>query len=303
MKRMWVRAAATATAIGFVAGAVALAATGSTTAPNRPVRALGANGDGDVGTRGGRRRREEPAGLGQGRDAPPHALAVRPCPSRPPTRVPWVKRELRARGRRGGRRGGEARRRGVPGRATTSLDQADEALQADARRDADPAARPRTVAGLGARRQPLPARAARPERRRGRRVLPADGQRRVRDLRRRHRRQGRGARRFMSDLFDPGVPEALRARTTTATRWSSTTSTPSVWVISQFALNFNEAEVRGVHRGVGDERSDGRVVRLPVRLPERRTSSTTTRSSGCGRRPTTRRTSPRSTSSAAAPRL
>ena len=97
MKKMWVRAVATATALGLVAGAVALAATGTTTAPNRPVRALGANGDGDVGLAEG----EGGATVApvSGKVATPHrTVSLAALPQRPPTRVPWVKRGAAARG-------------------------------------------------------------------------------------------------------------------------------------------------------------------------------------------------------------
>ncbi|MET0800728.1 MAG: hypothetical protein ABWZ53_06130 [Actinomycetota bacterium] len=130
MKRMWVRAAATATAIGFVAGAVALASSGGTSAPSRPVRALGANGDGTLGTASGEGgAAASPQG---GRTATPHhTRSLVAAPVSPSTIEPWVRRELELEGGEEGDEevGGEESR--LPVDPTTSLDQGDEARQAE----------------------------------------------------------------------------------------------------------------------------------------------------------------------------
>ncbi|MGZ8614102.1 MAG: hypothetical protein ACXWX4_05405 [Actinomycetota bacterium] len=149
MKRIWVRAVATATALGIVAGAVALAATGTTTVPNRPVRALGANGGGDVGLAEGEGgARAQPV---SGKVATPHRTnSLAALPQRPPTRVPWVKKELRLEGEE---EVGSEEQRPALGAAST-LDQADGALQTDRGTGQIPAP-DLNVAGLGAAANPF----------------------------------------------------------------------------------------------------------------------------------------------------
>lgn len=130
MRKKWMRAAATATAIGLVAGAVALATTGGTSAPSRPVRALGANGEGTLGTASGDGgAAASPAG---GASATPHRTrSLAALPVSPSTIEPWVKRELELEGGEEGEEevGGDESR--VPLEASTSLGQADETLQTE----------------------------------------------------------------------------------------------------------------------------------------------------------------------------
>jgi hypothetical protein len=122
VKRISRRAAATATALGLVAGAVALAATGGTSSPGRPVRALGAGGDAALGTALGRGGAS--ADPVAGRPSTPHRTAsLAALPVVEPTKVPWVKKELRL---EGDEPVGEEARPVLP---ATVGDQADEALQ------------------------------------------------------------------------------------------------------------------------------------------------------------------------------
>ncbi|MEZ0235468.1 MAG: hypothetical protein ACAH81_11045 [Actinomycetota bacterium] len=233
MKKMWVRAVATATALGLVAGAVALAATGTTTAPNRPVRALGANGDGDVGLAEGEGgAKVSPV---SGKVATPHRTAsLAALPQRPPTRVPWVKKELRLEGDEEGAESEEARP--VLG-SSTSLDQADEALQAD--RGTEPMPVPDLeVAGLGAAANPFT-------------LVPPDTNG---DVGGGYYLQmvnvafaiydaGTGAKVdgpiFMSSLFDQGS-QKLCATHDDGDPIVVYDEYADVWVISQFALNLNK---------------------------------------------------------------
>jgi len=233
VKRMWVRAVATATALGLVAGAVALAATGTTTAPDRPVRALGANGDGDVGLADGEGGAEiTPV---SGKVATPHRTAsLAALPQRPPTRVPWVKKELRLEGGEEGAGSEEARP--VLG-SSTSLDQGDEALQADRGTDQMPVP-DLQVAGLGAAANPF-------------KLVPPDPNG---DVGGGYYLQmvniafaifdaDTGAKVdgpiFMSSLFDPGA-QKLCATHDDGDPIVVYDEYADVWVISQFALNLNK---------------------------------------------------------------
>ena len=148
-RKIWIRAAATATALGLVAGAVAFAATGTTTTPNRPVRALGANGDAALGTASGEGGAS--AAPVAGTVAMPHRTAsLAALPQRPPTRVPWVKRELRLEGKE--EVGGDEARPALG--SSTTLDQADDALQPGPRGGQIPPP-DLNVAGLGSAANPF----------------------------------------------------------------------------------------------------------------------------------------------------
>ena len=233
MKKMWVRAVATATALGLVAGAVALAATGTTTAPSRPVRALGANGDGSVGLAEGEGgAKVTPV---SGKVATPHRTAsLAALPQRPPTRVPWVKKELRLEGDEEGAGSEEAR----PALgSSTSLDQADEALQS-ARGASQIPAPDLEVAGLGAAANPF-------------KLVPPDTNGDVGggfylqmvNVAFAIYDAGTGAKVdgpiFMSSLFDAGT-QKLCATHDDGDPIVVYDEYADVWVISQFALNFNK---------------------------------------------------------------
>ena len=233
MKTMWIRAVATATALGLVAGAIALAATGTTSAPRRPVRALGPNADGDVGLaegEGGAKARPV-----SGKVAMPHRTAsLAALPQRQPTRVPWVKKELRLEGDEEGVGSDEAR----PALGSSiSLDQADDALQTD--RGAEQMPLPDLeVAGLGAAVNPF-------------KLVPPDPNGDVGGgyylqmvnvafaIYDAETGAKVGTPVFMSSLFDAGT-QKLCATHDDGDPIVVYDEYADVWVISQFALNFNQ---------------------------------------------------------------
>lgn len=148
MKSLWVRAAATATALGLVAGAVALAATDTSIVGRRPVRALGANGDGSLAAASG--VGGAPATPIAGTVAVPHRTrSLSALPRTEPTRVPWVKKELRL---EGDEEIGSDEARAVY--ATSTFDEADGALQTERGVSQIPAP-DLNVAGLGAAANPF----------------------------------------------------------------------------------------------------------------------------------------------------
>ena len=121
MNRMWTRAAATATALGLVAGAVALAATGGTAAPSRPVRALGPGGSSDGTTAVGRGGATAVPVVGEA--VTPHNTPALETSLGTVGHVPWVKRELSLEA------GEEGESRVIASGGV--VDQADGALQTD----------------------------------------------------------------------------------------------------------------------------------------------------------------------------
>ncbi len=234
MKKLWIRAVATTAALGLVVGAVALAATGTTSGPSRPVRALGANGSGEADTA---------SGLGgaqakpvEGNVASPHRTAsASSLASEPPTTVPWVKKELRIEPAEEGFGDGEAR----PAAGAGVVDQADEALQTDRGLAGQMPVPDFEVAGLGSAANPF-------------KLVPPDTNGDV----------GGGYYLqmvnvafsvfdaddgtkispepiFMSSLFDPG-PQKLCATHDDGDPIVVYDDAAQVWVISQFALNFNK---------------------------------------------------------------
>lgn len=232
MKRFWIRAAATATALGVLAGAMALASTGTTTSPSRPVRALGANGDATLGTA---------SGVGgasatpvAGKVAMPYRTAsLAALPQHPPTRVPWVKRELRLEGEE--EIGGDEARPALG--STTTLDQADGALQPEPRGAQIPPV-DLNVAGLGSAANPF-------------KLVPPDTNGdvgggyylqmvnvafAVYDADDGSKLDGPI---FMSSLFDAGT-QKLCATHDDGDPIVVYDEYADVWVISQFALNFRQ---------------------------------------------------------------
>ena len=262
VKRFRMRAAATATALGVIAGAVALAVdrrhelrepAGSRARRERRRRAR-------HGLRRGRRRR-------QARRRHRSRCRIAPRRWRPADRRHAVRRAVGEAGAASRGRGrARAARRLAPrsGRSRRSTRPTRPCRPSQASRQIP--APDLNAAGLGAGREPFQARAARHERRRRRRLLPADGERRVRDLRRRHGAKVEGPI-FMSYLFEARPrAEALRTHDD-GDPVVVFDEYADVWVISQFALNFNATEVRRVHRGVG--------TRATRRARGTRTSSTT----------------------------
>ncbi|HET6713261.1 MAG TPA: hypothetical protein VFI59_06090 [Actinomycetota bacterium] len=228
---MWIRAVATATALGLVAGAIALAATGTTTAPRRPVRALGANADGAVGLaegEGGARARPV-----SGKVAKPHRTAsLAALPQHRPTRVPWVKKELRL---EAGAEADAGEQRPALDSSST-LDEADGALQTERGAIQIPAP-DLEVGGLGAAANPF-------------KLVPPDPNGDVGggfylqmvnvafaiyDADTGAKIEGPT---FMSSLFDPAT-QKLCARHDDGDPIVVYDEYADVWLISQFALNFN----------------------------------------------------------------
>jgi len=291
VKRMWVRAVATATALGLVAGAVALAASGTTTVSNRPVRALGANADGgQLAASGEGGAAAKPVA---GEPAVPHRTrSLAKLPQSEPTRVPWVKKELRL---ESGEEAGGEEARPVVGQPTA--DESDGALQSE--RGSSQVPEPDVnVAGLGAAANPF-------------KLVPPDPNG---DVGGGYYLQmvnvafaifdaGTGAKVagpiFMSSLFDP-ASQKLCATHDDGDPIVVYDEYADVWVISQFALNFNKprfAECIAVSMS-SDPMGDWNAYQFDY--PNTNVFNTT-RSSVCGRPRTTRHTSRRSTSSAAAP--
>ncbi|MGZ8630605.1 MAG: hypothetical protein ACXWZF_06510 [Actinomycetota bacterium] len=232
MKRTWIRAAVTATALGLVAGAVALAATGGTAAPSRPVRALDAGGDSDASTALGRGGGATAVPV-VGEEVAPFRSAAWPSTLGTVGHVPWVKKELSLEAEE---EEGESRVLATGG----VLDQADGALQTD--RGAGQMAAPSLVfEGLRNSRNP------------GFRVTPPDPNGDVgggyylqmvntvmavydADL---------GTKVagpvLMSSLFDqaPGTSQKLCATHDDGDPVVVFDDVAGQWVVSQFALNFN----------------------------------------------------------------
>ncbi|MDH4111470.1 MAG: hypothetical protein OEV60_02165 [Actinomycetota bacterium] len=232
MKGFWMRAFVTATALGLVAGAIALAATATTNAPSRPVRALGANDAGPAGiAQGAGGASVEPVA---GSVAAPHLTeSLSSLTTGAPTRVPWVKKELRL----------EADEEFAPEEARPALgtaassDQADEVLQTE--RGSLKIPKPDfNVPGLGSAANPY-------------KLVPPDTNG---DVGGGYFLQmvnvtlaifdaDTGAKldgpRFMSDLFDVGS-QKLCATHDDGDPVVVYDEFAGVWVISQFALNFNQ---------------------------------------------------------------
>ncbi len=233
MKRFRMRAVATATALGVIAGAVALTVPGSSSSASRPVRALGANGGGglDVASGGGGAEARPVSGS----VAVPHRTAsLASLRSAPPSVVPWVKKELRLEGE-GVLESEEAR----PALGSSSaLDQADEALQTERGVTKIPAP-DLNAAGLGAAANPF-------------KIVPPDTNGDVGggfylqmvnvvfaiyDADTGAKVEGPV---FMSSLFDENDPaQKLCARHDDGDPIVVYDEYADVWVISQFALNFN----------------------------------------------------------------
>jgi hypothetical protein len=212
-----------------VAGAVAWAATGAASGPARPVRMLGANGNATPGLAEGEGgAKAKPVA---GAVATPHRTeSLAALRSTPPTSVPWVKKELRLEGEDDGDRG-----RPVLSSSTT-LDQTDEALQTERGGGQIPAP-DLNVPGLGSAANPF-------------KLVPPDTNGDV----------GAGyylqmvnvafaiydadtggkllGPIFMSSLFDPGT-QKLCATHNDGDPVVVYDEYAGVWVISQFALNFN----------------------------------------------------------------
>ena len=220
VERWWMRAAATATALGVIAGAVALTASGSTTSANRPVRALGANGGGslDVASGGGGAK-PGPSRIGR---SPHRTASLAALRSTPPSDGALGEEGAPSRERRRARR---ARRLAPRSGRRSALDQADEALQTDRGEVQDRRTEPQRSRTRGGS-EPLQHRASGHERRRRAAgfylqmvnvvfaIYDADTGAKV---------EGPI---FMSSLFDENDPNRSSAPdTTTETRSSSTTST------------------------------------------------------------------------------
>lgn len=228
------RAAATAVALGMIVGTVAIATTDTSVQGRRPVRALGANRAGSLGSASaGGGAPVEPV---VGATARPHVTeSLAALRSVPTTRVPWVKRELGLEAQQ--EHAGEEARPAL-GSTTSTFDVADEVLQTDRGSAGRIAAPDLNVAGLGAAANPF-------------KVVPPDTNGDVGggfylqmvnvafavfDADTGAKVQGPI---FMSSLFDDDDPtQRLCARRDDGDPVVVYDEYAEAWVISQFALNF-----------------------------------------------------------------
>jgi hypothetical protein len=149
--RRLIGAVATVMALGMIVWAVAVATRAPSDQSSRPIRALGANGASSSGSASaGGGAPVEPVSGAVARPYVTESLAA--LRSVPPTRVPWVKRELGLEAQR--ERAAEEARPALRSAATT-FDMDDEALQIDRGSAGRITAPDLNVAGLGAAANPF----------------------------------------------------------------------------------------------------------------------------------------------------